>query len=159
TVDGERIIEVNESFVELSGYTRPELIGRASVDLLWEMPLNRADLIARLSSGGVVRDLESKSHTRKGDSRIVLLSSLMVDIGGQPCLLSVSNDITERRWAEKQLSLLQAITMEVAVAHDLVTAIEVVLRRVCETTGWVLGQAWLPRTDEAFLECCPAWFT
>lgn len=159
TVDGERIIEVNESFVELSGYARPELIGRVSIDLLWEMPLTRADLIARVSNGGVVRDLESKIHTRSGTSRIVLLSSLMVEIGGQPCLLSVSNDITERRRAEEQLSLLQAITMEVAVAPDLFSSIEVVLRRVCETTGWMLGQAWLPRTDEAVLECCPAWFT
>jgi PAS domain S-box-containing protein len=159
TIDGERIIEVNESFVELSGYCRPELIGRASIDLLWEMPLTRADLVARVSSGVIVRDLESKIHTRSGASRIVLLSSLMVEIGGQPCLLSVSNDITERRWAEEQLSLLQAITMEVAVAQDLFSSIEVVLRRVCETTGWVLGQAWLPRTDEAVLECCPAWFT
>jgi PAS domain S-box-containing protein len=159
TADGERIIEVNESFVELSGFTRPELIGRSSVDLLWEMPLRRAELIARLRSGGVVRDLESEIHTRSGGSRIVLLSCLMVEIGGQSCLLSVSNDITERRWAETQLSLLQAITMEVAVAPDLVSAIEVVLRRVCETTGWVLGQAWLPRTDEAFLECSPAWYT
>jgi PAS domain S-box-containing protein len=139
TLDEGRIIEVNDSFVELTGYARPELIGRTSVDLIWEMPLTKADLIQRVRDRGVVRDLEAIIRTRSGASRIVLLSSLLVEIGGQSCLLFVSNDITERRRAEEQVGLLQAITMEVAVAPDLSSAIEVVLRRVCESTGWILG--------------------
>ena len=40
---------------------------------------------------------------------------------------------------EEQLSLLQTITMEVAAASDLASALEVVLRDVCEKTGWILG--------------------
>lgn len=55
---------------------------------------------------------------------------------------------TDRRFdsmpSEEQLSMLQAITMEVAAAPDLASALEVVLRRVCEKTGWVVGQAWIP---------------
>ena len=159
TIDEGRIIEVNESFVELSGYSRPELIGRTLVEFIWEMPLTRSELIKQVKDSGVVRDMEAKIHTRSGASRIVLLSSLMVDIGGQHCLLSVSNDITERRRAEEQVSLLQAISMEVAVAPDLSSALQVVMRRVCEKTGWVLGQSWVPRQDETTLECSPAWFT
>src|SRR6266566_5384600 len=59
---------------------------------------------------------------------------------------------------EEQLSLLQTITMEVAAAKDLSSALEVVLRRVCETTGWVLGQAWVPNQDGTILDCGQAWF-
>src|SRR6266566_3870793 len=59
---------------------------------------------------------------------------------------------------EEQLDLLQTITMDVAAAGDLSSALEVVLRRVCEKTGWVLGQAWVPNQDGTVLDCGPAWF-
>src|SRR5450432_1931960 len=59
---------------------------------------------------------------------------------------------------EEQLSLLQTITMEVAAASDLSSALEVVLRRVCEKTGWVLGQAWVPNKKGTVLDCVPASF-
>jgi len=153
-----RIIEVNDSFVELSGYARPELIGRTSLEFLWEMPLARSELLKQLKERGVVRNLEAKFRTRGGSSRVVLLSSLVVEIGGQSCILSVANDITERRRAEEQVSLLQAITTEVSVAPDLVSALGVVVRRVCETTGWILGQSWMPRADNTALECSPAFY-
>src|SRR5881227_791177 len=59
---------------------------------------------------------------------------------------------------EEQINLLQSITMEVAAAGDLSSALEVVLRRVCEKTGWVLGQAWVPNQDRAVLDCGATWF-
>src|SRR5262245_14857285 len=158
TLDDGRILEVNESLVELSGYARPELIGRPSLEFLWELPVSLVDLIQNVKERGVVRNVEARIATRNGGTRVVELSSLAVEIGGRHCLLSVSNDITERRRAEEEVALLQAITMEVAVARDLDSALAVVLRRVCESTGWVLGQAWIPRPDQTVLECSPAWF-
>src|SRR4029079_5914688 len=63
----------------------------------------------------------------------------------------------ERKEAEEQLGLLRTITMEVAAASDLSSALEVVLHRVCETTRWALGQAWVPNAEGTLLECGPAW--
>jgi signal transduction histidine kinase len=65
----------------------------------------------------------------------------------------------DRRQAVEQVSLLQTITMEVVATDDLSSALEVVVRRVCEKTGWVIGQAWIPRHDETVLDCSPAWFS
>jgi len=68
-------------------------------------------------------------------------------------------DITERKQTEEQVSLLQTILMDVSTARDLSSSLWVLLRRVCEKTGWVYGQAWLPRADESILDCGPAWFS
>ena len=65
----------------------------------------------------------------------------------------------ERRQAQEQVSLLQTIAMEVGATNDLSSALEVVVRRVCEKTGWVIGQAWIPRDDGTVLDCSSAWFS
>ena len=64
----------------------------------------------------------------------------------------------DHKQSEEQLNLLQTITMEVATASDLASALEVVLREVCEKTGWVLGHAWMPNADGTALDLVAAWY-
>src|SRR5690349_14401909 len=66
--------------------------------------------------------------------------------------------LMSNREHDEQLSLLQTITPEVAAASDLPAALEIVLRRVCEKTGWALGQAWIPNQNKTCLVCGPVWF-
>ncbi|MBI3595553.1 MAG: PAS domain S-box protein [Nitrospirae bacterium] len=66
-------------------------------------------------------------------------------------------DITERKRAEDESRLLQAITLVVGSAEDLDSALVLVVKKVCEATGWILGQVWFPRPDGTLLECSPAW--
>jgi PAS domain S-box-containing protein len=60
--------------------------------------------------------------------------------------------------SEEQLDLFQTITMEVAAASDFASALEVVLREVCEKTGWVLGHAWVANADTGVLDLVAAWY-
>jgi len=71
----------------------------------------------------------------------------------------IARDITERKRAEEELRLLQTITAAVGAADDLTAALHIVLQRVCETTGWVLGQAWVQAADGASLVCSNAWYS
>jgi PAS domain S-box-containing protein len=60
--------------------------------------------------------------------------------------------------SQEQLDLLQTITMEVTAASDLSSALEVVLREVCEKTSWVLGHAWVRNPDVDVLDLVAAWY-
>src|SRR5689334_11574553 len=70
-----------------------------------------------------------------------------------------SRSAEQKRWeSEEQLSLLQTITSELTTAEDLSSALEVVLRDVCEKTGWVLGHAWVPNEEGTGLDFVSAWY-
>ena len=64
----------------------------------------------------------------------------------------------KRHESEEQLSLLQTITTELTTAEDLSSALEVVLRDVCEKTGWVLGHAWVPNPPGTALDLVSTWY-
>ncbi len=65
----------------------------------------------------------------------------------------------DRLRLETELRLLQTVSLEVGAAPDPESALAVVLRRMCEASGWVLGQAWAPRADGTALECVAWWST
>src|SRR5262249_6567337 len=54
-----------------------------------------------LREGQPFRNLEFRPHTKTGEERIILSSAEAIEIGGEPCLLFVANDITERKRAEE----------------------------------------------------------
>src|SRR5215469_2669788 len=64
----------------------------------------------------------------------------------------------KRQESEEQLSLLQTITTELTAAEDLSSALEVVLRDICEKTGWVVGHAWVPDQGGTVLDLVSAWY-
>ncbi|MDO8680795.1 MAG: EAL domain-containing protein [Acidobacteriota bacterium] len=76
---------------------------------------------------------------------------------GKTTFTIILRDVTERKHADEELRLLQGITQAAGAAGDIHAALAVTLGKVCETTGWVLAQAWIPRPDGATIECSPAW--
>jgi PAS domain S-box-containing protein len=158
TLNDGRFIDVNGTFEDMSGYAREEIIGYTSTELkTWESPEARTEFINLLEERGSVHNMETRFRTKAGAIRVLLASAEKIELGGQRCLLFALNDITERKRAEEQVSLLQTIVIDVGAAKDLSSALEVVVRRVCEKTGWVLGQAWIPSPDGTVLECSRAW--
>ena len=67
----------------------------------------------------------------------------------------VETEAADRKLVAGQLHLLRDMTLAITSAEDLQSALQVVLKMVCEATGWVFGQAWLPHGSE--LRCTPAW--
>ncbi len=92
-----RYIDVNESFLAMSGYTRDEVIGRTSLELrVWETPDARAEFIRELTKGRSLVNKETKFRAKDGSFRVLLSSAEKLEIAGEECLLVASSDVTER---------------------------------------------------------------
>jgi PAS domain S-box-containing protein len=102
-VDG-RYLDVNDSFLEVTGYTREEVIGRTSLELGgWATPERRGDFVKQVLEKGSVVNLEETLRMKNGELRTFLLAAERVEIDGQDCLLVTSSDITERMKAQQAL--------------------------------------------------------
>lgn len=84
---------------------------------------------------------------------------LLKDLKVLRAQLAVLEEAREgRKKAEDEADLLKTLILAISSSSNLDSALEVALRKVCETTGWVLGQAWLPSKDGKYLECSKAWY-
>ena len=101
-----RYVDVNDAFVQISGFSREEVIGRSPSELnLWRNSSLGARMHKMLQDEGFIRHLETEFYTKSGDPRVVLFSAEIIHIGGEPCVLCVINDITQRQQAEELLRL------------------------------------------------------
>lgn len=99
-----RYVDVNDSFLQMSGYTREEVIGHTSLELrVWETPAHRAYFIQQLKERGCLVNLETRFRTKDGLMKVLLSSAEEFEISGEQCLLVASSDITERIFVQQAL--------------------------------------------------------
>jgi PAS domain S-box-containing protein len=78
-------IEINEAFLQSSGWSREEVIGRTSADLkLWENLEERGKFLFDLQLRGFVRNRECAIRSKEGRTDTVLLSAELIEIDGKP---------------------------------------------------------------------------
>lgn len=101
--DGQ-FVDANMSFLSLFGMTSEQTLEHTARSIgLWVNAGDRDEMIQELQRQGFVRNREYEFYTCTRQIRSVLYSAEKVRIDGQDCLLSVYNDITERKQAEESL--------------------------------------------------------
>jgi PAS domain S-box-containing protein len=101
-----RFIEVNDHWLALFGFSPDEAVGRTRDDLGIYLPgAERAEFDALLSLQGYVRDFELDVRNKAGELLRVVVASETVDVGGDPCVITLMRDITESRRAERELEI------------------------------------------------------
>ena len=99
-----RYIDVNETFEEMTGWRRDEVLGRTPMDLgIWVDPLHRGKIAEELLAGKQVRNINFMFRTKDGKVRAALGSSELIRIDGELSTLSVVADVTERLRAQEAL--------------------------------------------------------
>lgn len=159
---GGTILWVNPAFTWLTGYTAEEAIGRNPRALksgkqdpsfyrnLWDTILSgqvwRGEVINRRKNGSLYTEEMSITPVRQDSEHREITH-----------FIAIKQDVTERKHVEEEVRLLQTTALAVGEAEDLNPALGVTLRKVCEATGWVLGEAWVPPSDGSPLALGSAW--
>jgi PAS domain S-box-containing protein len=104
TLDGHRILNVNHAFLQITGWAYEEVVGRRPAELeLWENGAVRRDVERRLTEQGSFRAHELRLKAKDGRLIECLVSAETVTINGQLCILSVFQDISDRKRTELEL--------------------------------------------------------
>lgn len=154
---------VNPAVTDVFGYEPAAVIGwefgRLLTDEVRDEVCAWVSAYFQTSSGKSGRHQTVEAVGRHADGREVLVEIGFNDVilKGKRSWVAFIRDITERRRAEEESRLLQTISVAVNAAQDLDTALELVLRTVCEASGWAIGQAWLPNDDHLILNWTSAW--
>jgi PAS domain S-box-containing protein len=116
-------VDVNERLAQVTGQKREEMIGHTPAELcLWEKPEVANQWYEGLVHQQLVRDQEAKIRNQAGALREVLVSLSPVALGGQPHVLLVAQDVSERALLERQLRQAQKMEaigqLAAGVAHD-----------------------------------------
>ncbi len=98
---GSRILDCNQAFETLTGYTRKEIIGSDSGALgLYADPDVRRRLIEEMMAHGSVRNIEFRYRRKDGTIGWALQSVEPIELDGKMRAIAVSQEITDRKFVE-----------------------------------------------------------
>ena len=98
------VVEANQMFEKLFGYTSDEIVGRQLGALnLWACEERREAFVQQLTDTGRVENFEAPLLHRDGHRIEVLISSRQTEINGEQMVVSTLRDISARKQAENEL--------------------------------------------------------
>ena len=87
----------------MTGYSREEVIGHTSLELnIWGNPEVREMMLQILLKDGILNNHEVRFRMKSGEVRFMLRSTVMIQLGDEPAIISVCKDITNRKQIEKE---------------------------------------------------------
>jgi len=99
-----KIVEVNDGFKRILGYNATEATGKTTEGLhIWSNIADRGHFIELLNETGAASNVEFPFQKKSGERIMGEISGEIININNEKCTLTVINDITDKKLAEKKL--------------------------------------------------------
>ncbi len=153
---------VNPVMAQILGYPNPRSLidARVRLEECFASPNSYQTFYAALTNDQSISDFETE-FIRADQQKVWVSLNVRSVVDPQGEIVSIEGfvqDITQRKRAEAGIQMLQTVVFEAGSAPDLNAALDVVLKHICEYTGWVIGEAWMPTLDRQTLQFSTAWY-
>lgn len=106
TLEEGRYVEINDAYLETTGYERHEIIGHRMEDLdIWVVPEERNHIIKQAKEHGSIHNIETSFRMKSGEIRSFDISVEIIEINSEEHLIVTTRDTTERKMMEEELRL------------------------------------------------------
>jgi PAS domain S-box-containing protein len=110
------LLEVNEGFEKITSFSSSEVIGKTTLDLkFWANVPDRELLVKAIEEKGKVKEMEVGLRKKSGEHFTGQISSELITLNSEACILSVIVDVTQRSRSEKALKESEAKFRELFV--------------------------------------------
>ncbi len=98
------LVYINKAYLDTSGYTQEELIGKSVMELnLWANIADRDKIVKKLQDDGYINNTELAFRMKSGEIRYSLYSAQIIIINGEKHILAIMRDVTDQRKIEMEL--------------------------------------------------------
>ncbi len=155
------ITDCNRAFAHMFGFTRTEIVGMSTAALLLDADAEGVrDQRGLIATGVIDHSVTEVTYRRKDGSTGTLIRGLAPvrnASGGIEYFVGMAQDISGRKQAEAKLAANHAIATAVADATTLGDAVHSILRALCSTLGWSVGELWIASGDSHALCNAGTW--
>ena len=145
-----RYIEVNESFLNGTGFTREQVMGRTAVELgIWVDSKDREKIIEKIQKYGSVKNVEVIRRTKSGHLLYMQFFGEKIEIGSEAYLLSTSIDLTKEKMAKDALEKTKQNLADNVAARTRELADS--KQRLADIIEFLPDPTWVINTDEQII--------
>ncbi|MCX6353131.1 MAG: PAS domain-containing sensor histidine kinase, partial [Bacteroidetes bacterium] len=149
-----KFIDINDSFLALTGYAKDEIIGKTADELgILSLIQGRENLLADLRANKFLKNLVASIRKKNNEVLKVEATISLVEFNGEFCVISKINDITDRRATEDKLRTERekaATYLQIAGVIMIVLntkgEVELINKKGCQVLGYtaeeIIGKVW-----------------